>query len=784
MSNSVITPTSSKVFGLNSDIQDQNNNMALVYSNPNTELINKKAIRDSTGRVFFINNQGVATYVASPSIYNEISGKRGMPGTGNYNNDEKSIETMPFKLTPPPNDFYDRTNGLYMNGYSVIGQSTGDETNNIFGGLKSPISFNYAGCTVNKDNIKNNNIAKITVTDVSYGLNCATIWKPANGNKTQLIKDYISKNPGKSFYNIGRNVINFGDPYPGCNKNISITYQCDGKQNTISRTDGKFDSGYTVDLSCPSGPTPPRGNDTLTKCYYDALSQNKTLFGLGNVNKTTGLGTCYVEDTLAFSGKWQNPGRAIWKIDIINDLGYKKDDRNQLGGISLGRDNNVYFNVDGAKEDWRYSFFQLCKFGKLNNKAAFEANVFNNTKVANNTKLLFLSNGNLYLFDVPGNVNTKDITENPDNPNYLRYMIYSSGTRNNNLAVGWDKDDIARGYMNNIIQTTPTNIGRLPPSASIYSKDGKLKLTMNPDYTLVLYTGDPAFVGCGNNMENKYLGYDGIAYNKITGITNGQDNYFGKLAYVNRLGSAYLYTDPNLYSYTDKYSSNPGFTLKNISGVTKFNDANGFIYNNDDASIDKCQSACNASRSCIASVIDNKSCYLPSTLNPTHVIYKNDAHISLRIPEPIKEKVSSLISTKVNTIDTNKFANYSISSQTAMNSTLKDFSFVPQSMIINRDQKTSQLINTVGGVVKDSYIVREGFTPLKEIYEKNTEKLNSLDGKFNNYSNSIPPIFSNMDTLNKMVSNSNIHMRYMNIMYSILFIVVCIILIVAFTISL
>ena len=59
-----------------------------------------------------------------------------------------------------------------------------------------------------------------------------------------------------------------------------------------------------------------------------------------------------------------------------------------------------------------------------------------------------------------------------------------------------------------------------------------------------------------------------------------------------------------------------------------------------------------------------------------------------------------------------------------------------------------------------------------------------MDDKLKIYMINNPKLPPNIITLNKMVSNSAIQMRYMNIMYSILFIVVCILLVVAFTISL
>jgi hypothetical protein len=70
-----------------------------------------------------------------------------------------------------------------------------------------------------------------------------------------------------------------------------------------------------------------------------------------------------------------------------------------------------------------------------------------------------------------------DLRQNPQL--YGQWMIYSSGTQGNNLYVGWTDRDISTGVDDNILLATPNVLGALMIGQSIYSSDGKLKLTFN-----------------------------------------------------------------------------------------------------------------------------------------------------------------------------------------------------------------------------------------------------------------------------------------------------------------
>lgn len=998
------------------------------YNNTNPELtnINGKIIKDNDGKVFNVNSQGVTTYYPTSDVYDETSGKRGTPGSGNFSIDKSSIPILPYVVNPNVIGF-DENSNLYLNGKIRPGQSQGDETNNIFAGVKTPGSFQYKGCSaipLNNEYQLGGNSRELIITDASYGSNCGN----ASGNRTQLIQDYISQNPDKTTYNIGWGVMDLGDPFVGCNKEMSITYKCNGSTNTIKRTDGKFDTGSSLDLTCASQAEP----SSLTKCYYDALAKGLSYFGLGNVDSNTNMGTCYAGGSDILNNWWQNPGIPIWKIDMRKDFGYKG---NSITNFFVCRNNNAYFSENGIHAEGNYTLYDLCKAGKLINADPANAQAFA-SEWNDDTRAMFLANGNLYFFSFPVSMTLpSDLRENPQN--YGQYMIYSSGTQGQTLNIGWSDRDITSGIDDNMLLATPHILGSLTPGQSIYSTDGKLKLSFNPDYTLVLYTGDPNALGCKTDISNNSVGYGGIAVNQINDMNTDGEKYFGKLAYVNRAGTAYQYTDNSLIHYTDKYTSNPGYSINNIDtnkNATKYitpYGSIGMVYDGSPGSIENCQSQCSKSGDCVGTVIDNGNCYLLDAIKNDDIVYKdavkgggytsypkqqlygydignydvvsnpedcmtkcdnidgcvgieywNDSgycfpknkdgppHISpsdsstvylkniaqgqpimnLRVPginnegvpsysvypnytmpgadlgpstttktanecldvcnktegcnsiefdrggngeygycypksykEPTSMKLvdnsdvyirnpkiienpmettytkyahstragydiggnigptpqvsdcmkscneredcggfeywdwigycwlkdregvkwitetdggdamwvknptpsgtSYLIPNNVNVVDPNKFANYNISSS-PMSISTHDISLMPESITNNFLQTSSQLKEHNDKIVRETdRIIRESFTST-QIYETNDKNLSTLDYRLNDYMEENPKLSTNIVTLNKMVSNSSIQMTYMNITYSILFIFCCIILVVAFTISL
>jgi len=587
------------------------------YNDTNPELTKPdgRMIRNNNdGKVFNINPQGIAAWFPDQNVYNQTSGKRGVPGTGDYSVDQSSIPNLPYTLNQNVNGF-DENSKLYVNGTIRPGQSQGDEASNMFAGVKTPGNFDYKGCSampMDGTYQLGDTPGKLEIIDVSYGPNCGN----ATGNRTQNVKDYISQHPNSLSYDISRNTINFGDPFGGCNKVMSVTYDCNGHRQTVTKDDGLFDSGASINITCKSQ------DSSLTKCYYDALAKGLSYFGLGNVNSDTNMGTCYAGGSDMLNNWWQNPGIPIWKIDMRKAFGYQG---HSITNFFLGRNNNAYFSENGIHTEGDWSFYQLCKAGKLPNADPSNAQAFGSAW-NDDVRAMFLANGNLYLFSFPvGMTLPSDLRENPQN--YGQWMIYSSGTQGQILNVGWTDRDILSGVDDNMLLATPNILGSLAIGQSIYSTDGKLRLKFNSDYSLVLYTGDPNAFGCKTDIANNHLGYAGIAVNQINDMNMNTDKEknFGKVAYVNKLGTAYEYTDPSLIHYSDKYTTNPGYTINNIDNnkyATKMND--GFFYDGSPSSIERCQLMCSKSGNCVGTVVENGNCYTLTKINNDDIVYKDE----------------------------------------------------------------------------------------------------------------------------------------------------------------
>lgn len=867
-----LIPLSQSILGLN---QQQSTDISSGYNTMNSELTKSQGnvVIDDTGNVFNINNVGVATRYPTSDIYADTSGQRGMAGTGNLNKDYSIMQHVPYVLNPNSSVGYDSTSKLYFNGNVKNKQSSGDEMKNVFAGIKTPIKFEYKGCAASPiigdtENLINKDF---TIIEATYGENC----KQPKGNITERAKFFVRG--GVTPLSISNPVSYFGDPAVGCYKNLSVTYECNGERKTQQ---GYYDASGVLSITCPP-------KSSISRCYSAAQNENADYFGLANVDKNTSLGTCYISnDTTFLNKKWTNPGKPIWSISV-SSLSNSTQARNM--SVYLGLNGNLFFGENTTYNE-TYSLYSFCKANKLPGCTPGGESVFvyDSTKYSCTSCILLANDGNLYIFRFCGAPNSvisipPDLAQNPSN--YLQFLIYSSKTSSLPLYRGWDDQEIASGVSNNIFYPKVEPI--LTYGQSIYSGDGRLRLTFVSDNThnsLVLYTGDPSQVGCSKQLGgDNWDGVTGVAMNYIKKQSEDVDAALGKLAYVNRLGTLYEYTDEQLSGYSDKYTVNPGFTIKTIdssSYAKKVNDGN--IYDGGNSSIEKCQKNCSNSSSCSGAVIDNNSCYLIDNVDNNDIVYKagnensgityakypnyglygykapgetsdgkvfdtaqkcldhcnsttgctgveywvnkggncwtksaegtsNLSHIAssknadvyinntqpnyhpnlmLRIPTIKKEGknsdtgVSYLISDDVNVITTDKYSNYNISSN-PMTSEITDVSLMPDSITSNfksSNQALEKVNNTIVG--ETQRIINESFTGRETIYTTKNKKIGRMDDKAKDYFNGKPIIFSELNTINKTMSNSSIQMSHLNVVYTCLFVIAGFLLIIAFSISL
>ena len=618
-----LIPLSQEILGIN---QQQSTGVINGYNVMNPELTRDSGmvIKDSSGGVYNVNKAGVATWYPSSDIYSKTSGKNGMPGTGNLYNDKPIIKNLPYTINHKTVG-YDPQSQLYLNGSVRTNQSTGDEMKNIFAGTAPPIDVEYQSCVASPVPYDSSNLinADMRIIEATYGGNCGQ----PKGNITDKAQSYMHGVYGHNnfqFHVTGPATNMFGDPAYGCYKELSVTYECNGEQLTKS---GYYDSSGEMQISC-------QPKSTISDCYSKAVDNNADYFGLANVDVNTSRGTCYISNSDAFKArKWTNPGIPIWKIQV-SDLSGSTKARNM--GIYLGGNGNLFFG-DNNQYNATYALSSFCKAGKLPgcSQGGDTIFTFDQSKYNGASCLLLSNDGNMYIFRFITPIPTyptipSDIKDNPTK--YLQNLIYSSNTNSATLSKGWDSTEISSGVSNNIVYA------KVDPaftySQSIYSADGRLRLTFDNDNShnsLTLYTGDPKYTGCTQSLgSTTWDGIDGVAMNYINKQSADVTNALGKLAYVNRLGTSYEYTDNQLIGLSDKYTVNPGVTIKSINSntnATKVSD--GYIYDSSSASMDKCQQNCTNSSDCVGAVIDNQTCYLISKLDDSDVIYSSGTDTSV-----------------------------------------------------------------------------------------------------------------------------------------------------------
>ena len=625
-----LIPLSQRLLGIN---EQQSGDISSGYNVMNSELSKNggSVVMDDQGWVFNVNGLGVATRYPTSEVYTDTSGQRGMAGTGILNNDYSIMQHIPYTLNPDVNHVgYDPKSQLFFNGFVRNQQSTGDEMKNVFAGIKTPIKFDYKGCAVTpivNDTSKLVN-TDFNIVEATYGPNCGA----KTGNATSVFKTLVKG--GTTPFTIEKPYNYLGDPAPGCYKELSVTYDCNGERKTAS---GYYDSSGTMAISC-------QPKSTITACYSKAMDDNAEYFGLGSVDKNTSLGTCYLSHSNDFlNRKWRNPGKVLWKISV-SDLSGSTQARNM--SVYLGLNGNLFFGENTQYND-TYSLYSFCKAGKLPGCTPGGQDVFtyDGSKYNGGSCLVLANDGNMYVFrftapipqypTIPG-----DIKENPTK--YLQNAIYSSNTSSAQLYRGWNEDDIASGVSNNMFYAK--NEPALTYGQCIYSSDGRLCLTLvvdNTHNTLTLSTGDPDQSGCNQSMGGSdWMGINGVAMNFIEKQSQDVEAALGKLAYVNRLGTSFEYADPQLTTFTNKYTTNPGFSIKSIdtsSYAKKVNDGN--MYDNSDSSMEKCQQQCSNSPSCHGAVIDNNSCYLIDKVDNNDVVYNSGTLATDSSGNPIYKQI-------------------------------------------------------------------------------------------------------------------------------------------------
>ena len=223
-------------------------------------------------------------------------------------------------------------------------------------------------------------------------------------------------------------------------------------------------------------------------------------------------------------------------------------------------------------------------------------------------------------------------------PSNNKGLVWSSNTKGQAKAP--NPDWVAsKGVVNRPYLTT----GQwLETGKWIGSNDGSLKLIMETNGNLVLYTSEVKS-GC-KVINDKTYGYAGI--NALYQLNKtGNKSTLGKVGYIDSESKLMLYPDSMLetsnnyqmFANSDSYGNDIGYTNVN--------------------NLNECQSACNNNADCGAYVSNGGSCFLKNknvTLS-SRAASATGNYLGVRVP---RVKGSKTCSNKIVNVDTVQFDNY------------------------------------------------------------------------------------------------------------------------------
>lgn len=346
-------------------------------------------------------------------------------------------------------------------------------------------------------------------------------------------------------------------------------------------------------------------------------------------------------------------------------------------------------------------------------------------------------------------------------PSDKKELIWSTQTTGQQKAPNPDWVASKGKYGRNYLKTNEY----LVTEEWIGSDDGSLKLIMQKDGNLVLYTNE-ANSGC-KLITNKTYGLNGI--NAVYELNElGDNSTLGKIGYID--SNSELKEYPNdMLKYTNNYQLYP----------------NTWINGNDLATLStsdqqSCQSACNDNDDCAAYAYQstNKTCWLKNSQTgdkqPIDNVFLGVRKSGL--------KTSNSCSNKIVDIDTIQYNNYNKGSEMTTNTECNTF-LISQEDQIEYDNIKSQLITLGNDIVnkmenlynQDKKIFQKLDTT-NEQFKKDLEnyKLTNMkiQKELNLQSNNIEGMQNlNINDLNGILSDSDIRVlqeNYSYIMWSIL----------------
>ena len=348
-------------------------------------------------------------------------------------------------------------------------------------------------------------------------------------------------------------------------------------------------------------------------------------------------------------------------------------------------------------------------------------------------------------------------------PENFMEKIWSSNTVGKQKQINPDWVSSKGKYGRNYLNVTES----LRPNEWIGSDDGSLKLIMQKDGNLVLYTSD-SNTACKVINNNTYGTKSINAVYELNGI--GNKTKLGNIGYIDSDSHLREYPD-SMLNFTNKYKiyQNTDLTGNDITNISVL-DSN------------ECQKSCDNNLNCAAYVYNskNKTCFLKNKATGNKV-YTNDSILGIREKTP---KNSKNCSNEIINIDTIQYDNYKKGNQMTSDTQCRK-SIISQDEQKMYDDIISQL-NILGNeiILKMEKVYNQNNNNFKELninseqFKKNLEnyKLTNLriqkkiNGSQNIESNNIEGMQSlsnslDLNDLNGMLTDSDLRVLYENYSY-------------------
>ena len=708
----------------------------------------------SSGVGGYVSNQGILKSYPNAEIYNATSGKNGCP--------TDFIQNV--KL-----DDYSKT--LVQGPDMVLGQSCGNENSNVYvSSLNNNPSGNYIGCYNNKpESSKTLIVPKMNYTNKIQGFTASATSTYQNNNKTFGPWAAFDNNIN-TFWHSTTKVYN-GGRYTGKNRLSIFTspysvLNIQGEILTINMPSPIALTSYEIKgrQDC-CGPDPINRNERNPQMWYLAgyNSSDKKWYYVDGQN----IGTTNI-NTLSFDIKPENqkPYNAYALVIVMVMAGgsdsvqisqwnlYIQDANSstsneamidsKLGYTTLSNcqsyalDNNYqYYAMQGMQSNSTATCLvsndktQVISYGPPEGEVTLIPLWASNTANTNYISASISNIGQITLADANGNVKTVNdavqgcTTSTPCTFHLLldsnsNMILYNGDPDNNNTVVFSTQTSGQQQGKNMDWIASKGKYGKpyllsgqsLSANDWIGSADGSLKLLMQTDGNLVLYTSVNK-KGCVFDKTSKQM----FGTNNVNAVyqldNNGYSNNLGNLGYIDKNTVLHKYPS-SMIGYSNEYTIYNNFDSKgnDISQVQT-------------ADINSCKEQCNnyANNGCAGFVFQKGSniCYLKDAGIYPKSARQSDSSLTLgvRTPSIINGSYSNA---KINMIDSIQYQNYPKGDD--MSASLNFNAPVMNENIKNQMTQIQNQLTNIGGQIADK---------MEELYRHDKDivkKMNMNDEEF------------------------------------------------------